>query len=799
MPTKSVKRRTPAKRTSVVARRKATVKPIKKTAAKKTPLLLRPLKHLRSRGFVKLPAQKKKWMLPVTFAVLFGVIGCYFLIRSMAAGGPLEGANGEFTAVTPARILDTRTGMGGYNTPIGHDKTITVQVAGQGGVPASNVKAVVMNVTITGPTAPGYLTIWPNGLVRPNSSNVNFNAGQTIANQVTVPVSADGKVQIYNATGSTNVIFDVAGYYQDTQGARGSRFMPLTPDRILDTRTGIGGYSQAVGQDKSISVQVRGSGGVPASATAVVLNLTATQPTIGGYATVWPTGQPRPNSSVINFVAGQTIANLVTVPIGPDGTIQIYNATGSTHFIVDTSGYFEPVGSGYEATQDGRFISLSPNRILDTRTGMGGINTPVGQGQTITPTIAGAGYLPPTNVRAVILNVTAVNTTATSYLTIWPSGVARPNSSVINFAAGQTIANQVTVPVGADGKIQLFNALGSTDVIFDVAGYYLETYETNMSQGGSINIPYPINYQQVPTNKLEIDFVSSTIPQTAGHNQLQFNYDLRYDYYTKLFIANCFPDTMICKPLDPNAKTKTFAGQPGYIEYETPYPYIVAGKTSTLIYEVLTNQPGFDGTWLFASIKDQSTGITRKLHAYKYLKGDHGYLHGHLDAYFTMQTSSCKDTRQYSVNLSNLKVNGRTGLAETPYVHVFSEPYCPGMSRVDVTMDTANPKALKIAAGTLGVPQANRNVSPPVIQITRPSKSSLSVNVTDNLASTHVYADIDGAFIPADNGAGWGPLYSTNVTYTYNISSYSPGQHRFHVWAVDNTGLAVEKTIDITL
>ncbi len=120
---------------------------------------------------------------------------------------------GEFHSVSPARVLDTRTGNGGLSRPVAADETIDVQVAGRGGVPSSGVSAVVLNVTVTEPTAVGHLTVFPSGTAMPLASNLNFVAGQTVPNLVVAKVGAGGKVSLFNSRSSTHVVFDVAGWY----------------------------------------------------------------------------------------------------------------------------------------------------------------------------------------------------------------------------------------------------------------------------------------------------------------------------------------------------------------------------------------------------------------------------------------------------------------------------------------------------------------------------------------------------------------------------------------------------------
>ncbi len=146
---------------------------------------------------------------------------------------------GTYHALTPARILDTRDGTGGFQGAIAPAEVIDVLVAGQGGVPATGVGAVVLNVTVTQPTAVGgFLTLFPSGTPLPLASNLNFTPDKTVPNLVIVRVGANGRVSTYNSAGNTHVIFDVAGWFSDTDTGNAGRYRPLVPSRILDTRTG---------------------------------------------------------------------------------------------------------------------------------------------------------------------------------------------------------------------------------------------------------------------------------------------------------------------------------------------------------------------------------------------------------------------------------------------------------------------------------------------------------------------------------------------------------------------------------
>jgi hypothetical protein len=263
--------------------------------------------------------------------VIFDVVGYY---DSLPGDG--------FTSLTPARILDSRSGLstvGPFSTPWGPNQTRDVTVAGVGGVPAG-ADAVVVNVTVTGTTAAGFLTIWPAGQPQPLASSLNWAPGQTIPNAVTVKVGAGGRISVFNPVGNADVIVDVVGSFAP---GTGQLFHPLSPARIQDSRPSgpqVGLYGTPWGVDVARDVQVTGAGGVPASAGAVLMNVTVTGTTAASYLTVWPAGQTAPLASSLNWTAGNTIPNSVTAKLSPTGGISVRNALGEAHVIADVAGWY---------------------------------------------------------------------------------------------------------------------------------------------------------------------------------------------------------------------------------------------------------------------------------------------------------------------------------------------------------------------------------------------------------------------------------------------------------------------------
>ncbi len=374
--------------------------------------------------------------------------------------------NGRFVPVNPERVLDTREGLNTTRLPIGSGETRSFTVTGRANIPAG-ATAVALNVTAIDPTRSGYLTVFPAGTSRPLASNLNFVPGDVIANLVIVRIGSSGQVSLYNNAGSTHVAADVVGYYGPANG--GSAYSALNPERILDTRDGNGGSAEPIGSGESRSLQITGRGGVPATATAVALNLTAITPSANGFLTAYPSGTTRPIASNLNFKRADTIANLVIVRIGGDGKINIFNNSGFTDTAADVVGYFSETG-GSEAL----YTSLFPERILDTRSGTGGPSQPIGPGESRELQVTGTAGVP-SNATAVVFNLTAISPSSSGFFTAFPTGTFRPTASNINFVRGDVIPNLVIVRVGVGGKVNIYNNSGFANAAADVVGYFVGT------------------------------------------------------------------------------------------------------------------------------------------------------------------------------------------------------------------------------------------------------------------------------------------------------------------------------------
>ncbi|MFE5583801.1 hypothetical protein [Kitasatospora sp. NPDC056531] len=376
----------------------------------------------------------------------------------------------RYTAVSPDRILDTRSAIGQPTTDkVPGRATVNLQVTGHSGVP-QGAKAAVLNVTATETDGPGHLIAWAGGSPRPTSSNLNWTtSGVTTPNLVVVPLGPDGTVNLFNGSwNTTHLIADVFGYYSDS----GSTYTPVGPDRILDTRSAIGRpTTDKVPGRSTVNLQVTGHSGVPQGAKAAVLNVTATETDGPGHLTAWASGSPQPTSSNLNWTtSGVTTPNLVIVPLGPDGTVNLFNGSwNTTHLITDVLGYYSDGASA------STYTPVSPDRILDTRSAIGWPTTDKVPGRGVFGLQVTGRANVPAGAKAVVINVTATETDGPGHLTLWSSTSPQPTSSNLNWTApGVTTPNLVVVPLDADGRVMFFNgSWNTTHLIADVFGYYV--------------------------------------------------------------------------------------------------------------------------------------------------------------------------------------------------------------------------------------------------------------------------------------------------------------------------------------
>ncbi|MCB0965281.1 MAG: hypothetical protein KDB37_00475 [Ilumatobacter sp.] len=260
--------------------------------------------------------------------------------------------------MVPARFLETRPGF----VTVDHQDegegpriagTVrTLRIGGRSGVPAGT-EAVMLNVTAIAPDRAGHITVWPCDQPQPTTSNLNYAPGQVVANAVFAKLSPAGDVCIYTHA-TMHLVVDV-----NAAVAPGSRLLSVQPARLMDTRPGeptVDGLSQGEGRlagDSSRYLPVTrvvgqsrwyGRGGVTPGAVLAIVNVTAVDPLAAGHVTVYPCTDvfdPVPYASNLNYVPGQTVANLSLAAFGFTATQDGFcsYAYGSTHLIIDVVAY----------------------------------------------------------------------------------------------------------------------------------------------------------------------------------------------------------------------------------------------------------------------------------------------------------------------------------------------------------------------------------------------------------------------------------------------------------------------------
>ncbi len=402
------------------------------------------------------------------------------------AAAPAVGSPSRYVAINPIRVIDTRTDPTRRRLPANGSLTIapvTVDVSNASVVAASNVHAVVLNVTMVDAGGAGFATVWPTGSPQPTVSSTNTDfVGQTVPNMVTVPLGVDGSISLFSSV-AADFIIDVQGVYEAATSATSGRLVPVNPSRAIDTRQG-----GTLGANSTITVDLAPFG-VPTSASAAVLNVTATETAGAGYFTVWPADTAIPLASNLNVPGpGYNVANQVIARV-TNGRVSVYSEVGGD-VLVDVTGYI--TGASEPASTEGLFVPLTPDRLLDTRTrGAFSSGVPLVDGGTLTLPVNGRGGVPASGVQSVALNVTATRTLAFGYVTSWPGFTPMPPTSTLNFVEpGRTVPNHAVVRVG-NGAAAFFSS-GGTDLLVDVFGYW-----TGSTPGTAVG-EYAFLYQSDP-------------------------------------------------------------------------------------------------------------------------------------------------------------------------------------------------------------------------------------------------------------------------------------------------------------
>ena len=363
-----------------------------------------------------------------------------------AAYAALAIAPEVFSPMQPVRIADTRPS--GF---ISTDNRLVIDLKGIFGLPNAGLGAVALNVTATGATQNGYVTVWPCADTKPPTSSVNYAASEDIPNTVIAAPDQYGKLCLDSFT-PVNLVVDLGGWFISGDGLH-----TFTPQRAFDLRQS--GF--VLTADNQAEFQMTGNFGIPTTGvSSVVLNVTATGATAPGYITVWPCNQPQPYTSNLNYLPNQDIPNAVIATVDANGKV-CFASSSPTFLIADISGWFE---------QGSNLNVITPQRLFDTRP-----TTRVATSPIYVLDLSATSPITPGAATAVVLNVTATGAPTAGYATVWPCDQAQPPTSNMNFGVNEDIPNLVITKVSANSTV-CFNASTPVHLIADLMGWFAPSF-----------------------------------------------------------------------------------------------------------------------------------------------------------------------------------------------------------------------------------------------------------------------------------------------------------------------------------
>ena len=368
--------------------------------------------------------------------------------NNIQAGGVLSLPGLGFTAIAPARVMDTRKGIGGRSGPLGAGAVVSVPMPAD--IPAS-ATSVLVNLAGAGASANTFIAAYPNGY--PGTSNLNLSPStdRTASVSATVNLNAAHRFNVRNNAGQVDIVIDVLGYYAPTGGL----YNAVTPTRVFDSRTGVGGPQSKLQPGQPTTVAL-GRLGLPSTATAVAVNITATNQAGSGYLAAYPSSYD--GTATLNYER-YTRGNFSVVGLS-NGAFQLQAGGAAVDAVIDVVGY-------YDSTRGAQFYPLAnPARVVDTRSGLGGYRGPMPKAKRVMEAATGV----PASASAALTGV-AVLASGTGYVNVYAAGLAPTGTSTVNVTAGRTVPNAAVVGL-VSRRFLIENESPPAQVVVDLFGFF---------------------------------------------------------------------------------------------------------------------------------------------------------------------------------------------------------------------------------------------------------------------------------------------------------------------------------------
>jgi hypothetical protein len=358
---------------------------------------------------------------------------------------------GRFVLLTRSRILRTGTNLGGHPAVLGAAQTLSLKVLGVGGVPTTGVQAVVLNLHALKPSMPSALTVWPAGRARPPTPDLRTGVGDSNDALVTVVPGAQGKVQVFNAKGTTGLAVDVAGYYGTSPD--GLTYQPVYPFRIAQYLT-----SGPIAPGDSQGYLVQGYTGIPLIPGMVaVLEVSAARSSAAGNLSVFTGGGYPPSHADFSFPAERLVTRLVIVSVGEFFEVMVQNGGSAPVAVtIQLLGYFAPGAPDV-------FHPVTRAHLM---------HAALTDGTPATVKLTGAAGVPSSGVDAILGIASISQASKAGYARLRPVGV-----TPATYCCGYDISysgpakNAIVPMVGPTGRATITSTADAT-VDIDVAGWF---------------------------------------------------------------------------------------------------------------------------------------------------------------------------------------------------------------------------------------------------------------------------------------------------------------------------------------
>ncbi|WP_285681705.1 hypothetical protein [Actinoplanes sp. NBRC 103695] len=442
--------------------------------------------------------------------VLLALVVAVGTVVALPAARPARaddaGQGGDYVALSTGmgRVLNTLTGVGTTKGVRGPASTTQFQVLGVAGVPATNVRAVLVNVTTKAPTAATWLTLWKGDVTaRPGVATLNVAAADNLSNSAIVEVGANGKLYLYNSAGNIDVLVDVLGYYTAVRGTSGPGGFVAVPSNptVLNTSGGVGVPAGTIPANGSRTVNLLG-GKVPAGSPTVFVDLQVAGATAEGWVGTTPTGGSGETANLA-FDTGTTSSGTM-IRVAADGRVNLVNhSAGTINVLVRLLGYHT------DLSVTGAGLRPLAKRLIDTTLPANG---------TVDVAVGGTNGLPTRGIAGLALNFAANSPAQNGYFKSWGVGNTEPGSSVSTWNAGKARAGMAVIRPGTDGKIRVKSvSTGTVRLVVDLQGWFAESLPPlPIAQNSPTSVIQPANPGGT-LGTIEYAYVDNTGVLRLGH------------------------------------------------------------------------------------------------------------------------------------------------------------------------------------------------------------------------------------------------------------------------------------------